>query len=114
MKELFGEGEDLPESLPEGEEGPQGEGGDAPEDHQQELKAPEEEGADEGPEELLIEEELQFGGPFSPFGVFLDGGPNPEFLRSFLNKLRVFRGFRYHRRMEDGVPRAILRVKLGG
>ena len=114
LKELFGEGEDLPESLPEGEEGPQGEGGDAPEDHQQELKAPEEEGADEGPEELLIEEELQFGGPLSPFGVFLDGGPNPEFLRSFLNKLRVFRGFRYHRRMEDGVPRAILRVKLGG
>jgi hypothetical protein len=109
LKELLEEGEDLPESLPEGEEEPKG---DAPADHPQELEAQEEEGAPEVPEELLIEEE--FGGPRSPFGVFLDGGPNPESLRSFLDKLRVFRGFRYHRRMEDGVLRATLRVKLGG
>lgn len=109
LKELLEEGEDLPESLPEGEEEPKG---DAPADHPQELEAQEEEGAPEVPEELLIEEE--FGGPRSPFGVFLDGGPNPESLRSFLDKLRVFRGFRYHRRMEDGVPRATVRVKLGG
>ena len=114
LKELLEEGEKLPESLPEEEEEAKGEQGDLPADHQQELEAQEEEGDPEVPEELMIEEEFQLGGPLSPFGVFLYPGPNPESLRSFLDKLRVFRGFRYHRRMEDGVPRATLRVKLGG
>lgn len=64
-------------------------------------------------EELLKEEEMLREGPFGPLGFLLQGGPEVDAVRGILDKLRVFRGVRYHRRLEEGVPHSTFRVRLG-
>lgn len=75
-----------------------------------ELEFPQnDQGAPADPDPGLEIEELGFSGPFG--GLF--DAPEPDLLRGWLDKLRVFRGIRYHRWLEDGVPRSTVRVKLG-
>ncbi|MFP6881261.1 MAG: hypothetical protein VCA34_09935, partial [Roseibacillus sp.] len=66
--------------------------------------------------ENLLADELEIpqhlAGPVGPFGLPFEGGPEPDTLRAILDKLRWFRGLRYHRRMENGVPHSTLRIEF--
>lgn len=59
-------------------------------------------GDDPGPQELNPE------GPFSGLSPELE----PDLLRGWIDKLRILRGIRFHRRLEDGVPRMTLRIRV--
>ena len=59
-------------------------------------------GDDPGPQELNPE------GPFSGLSPKLE----PDLLRGWIDKLRILRGIRFHRRLEDGVPRMTLRIRV--
>ncbi len=59
--------------------------------------------------EELVPRPGQFGA--DPFGdLFSD--VEPELLRGWLDKLRVLRGARFHRSMEEGIPRTSVRVTV--
>ena len=45
--------------------------------------------------------------PFSGLSPELE----PDLLRGWIDKLRILRGIRFHRRLEDGVPRMTLRIQ---
>ena len=60
------------------------------------------EGGDPGPQELNLED------PFSGLSPEFE----PDLLRGWIDKLRILRGIRVHRRLEDGVPRMTLRIRV--
>ena len=72
----------------------------------EDLDVPPEEGAepDFDPDDLGLQEAVPFGGLFA--------APDPELLRGWLDRLRILRGIRFHRRLEEGVPRATLRIRI--
>lgn len=102
---------------------------------EEEAEAPEGEEADEGPVELKVEIEglevdelemldeddllmLENFEDFEEESWLGPGGwkklvPEVKGLRGLLQRLRKVEGISYHRRLEDGRPRATLRVRLG-
>lgn len=104
------------ELLPEGEvpEEPKGERVGGPEGKRIPADAEVEKFQQEVDELLADELEIpqHLAGPVGPFGLLFEGGPEPDTLRAILDKLRWFRGLRYHRRMENGVPHSTLRIEF--
>ncbi len=64
---------------------------------------------EEGDEDIQAKR-VEVEGLAGPTGLELPGFPEPVVLRSILEKARLFRGLRYRRWSEGGVPRSSLRV----